>query len=94
MARKICFEAKEKPMKRKIKELAEKYLKAEKELIDALVEMNDGDCKCKDREIIRTVYEEGEPEITERCLNCEKQKIHRTEFNQNGLVILDKILEG
>ncbi len=56
-----------------VKELADRYIKAEKELLKELSKLkNSGsECKCNgDRKIIRTIFEGEYPEISTYCLKC------------------------
>ena len=52
--------------------LADEYIKAEKKLLKGLESLkNFGSfCNCDNREIIRTIFEGEEPEISTYCLNC------------------------
>jgi len=54
--------------------LVKQYVKAEKELEDALSELPGagGECHCPldNRAIVRTIFEGEFPEITTWCVNC------------------------
>ncbi len=52
--------------------LTEEYFEAEEKLCKELhkLESYGEECYCKDREIIRLIYEGEYPEISTLCLNC------------------------